>query len=155
MNWFWYLVMSFPADGIEATYKNNIDDVRVYLDTKHPDNYVVINISQRSYRTSRLNDRVRNTIGFFNSLQISIPFLSPILDQFPFLFALKTSENLVYSPWNHQKTFSPHSDWIRRDTQYLSLRIQSECGKMDFWWFQVKQMRFSDAFWGYKNETLA
>ena len=155
MNWFCYLVMSFPADGIEATYKNNIDDVRVYLDTKHRDNYVVINISQRSYRTSRLNDRVRNTIGFFNSLQISIPVLSPILDQFPFLFPLKTSESLVYSPWNHQKTFSPHSDWIRRDTQYQCLRIQSECGKMDFWWFQAKQMRFSDAFWGYKNETLA
>jgi len=50
--------MSFPADGIEGTYKNNIEDVRVYLDAKHPDNYVVINISQRSYRTAKLNDRV-------------------------------------------------------------------------------------------------
>ena len=142
MNWFWYLVMSFPADGIEATYKNNIDDVRVYLDTKHPDNYVVINVSQRSYRTSRLNDRVRNTIGFFNSLQISIPFLSPILDQFPFLFPLKTSESLFYSP-------------LKSSENSIYLLIQSECGKIDFWWFQVKQMKFSDAFWGYKNETLA
>ena len=51
--------MSFPADGIEGTYKNNIDDVRMYLDSKHPDSYVVINISQRSYRTNKLNDRVR------------------------------------------------------------------------------------------------
>ena len=25
----------------------------------------------------------------------------------------------------------PHSDWIRRDTKYLSLRIQSECGKYE------------------------
>ena len=97
--------MSFPADGIEATYKNNIDDVRVYLDTKHPDNYVVINISQRSYRTSRLNDRVRNTIGFFNSLQISIPFLSPILDQFPFLFPLKTSGTSSIPPEIIRKYF--------------------------------------------------
>lgn len=52
------LVMSFPADGIEGTYKNNIDDVRMYLDSKHTDSYVVINISQRTYRTNKLNDRV-------------------------------------------------------------------------------------------------
>ncbi|XP_066915198.1 cyclin-G-associated kinase-like [Clytia hemisphaerica] len=52
------VVMSFPADGIEGTYKNNIDDVRMYLDTKHPESYVVINISQRTYRTAKLNDRV-------------------------------------------------------------------------------------------------
>lgn len=51
-------VMSFPADGIEGTYKNNIDDVRMYLDSKHTDSYVVINISQRTYRTNKLNDRV-------------------------------------------------------------------------------------------------
>ena len=53
-----FIVMSFPADGIEGTYKNNIDDVRMYLDSKHPDSYVVINISQRSYRTAKLSDRV-------------------------------------------------------------------------------------------------
>ena len=75
--------MSFPADGIEATYKNNIDDVRVYLDTKHPNNYVVINISQRSYRTSRLNDRVRDTIDLFTSFQVSVPrsMLPPFLQR--------------------------------------------------------------------------
>ena len=57
------LVMSFPADGIEAAYKNNIDDVRNYLDSKHTNNYVVVNVSQRSYRTDKLNDRVNlNTL---------------------------------------------------------------------------------------------
>lgn len=52
------LVMSFPADGIEGTYKNNIDDVRVYMDSKHADGYIVMNISQRTYRSAKLNDRV-------------------------------------------------------------------------------------------------
>ena len=51
-------VMSFPAEGIESTYKNSIDDVREYFDTKHPDHYVIINISQRHYNVSKLNDRV-------------------------------------------------------------------------------------------------
>ena len=50
--------MSFPAEGIESTYKNSIDDIRAYLDAKHASNYVVINISQRNYRASKLNDRV-------------------------------------------------------------------------------------------------
>ena len=50
--------MSFPAEGIESAYKNSIDDVRVYFDTKHPDHYVIINISQRHYNVSKLNDRV-------------------------------------------------------------------------------------------------
>ena len=52
------LVMSYPADGIESTYKNNIDDVRSFLDSKYPENYLVINVSPRTYRTEKLSDRV-------------------------------------------------------------------------------------------------
>lgn len=52
------IAMSFPAEGIESAYRNSIDDVRVYFDTKHTDHYVVINISQRQYNVSKLNDRV-------------------------------------------------------------------------------------------------
>lgn len=50
--------MSFPADGIESTYKNSIDDVRDFLDAKYPDNYLIINVSPRTYRTEKLGDRV-------------------------------------------------------------------------------------------------
>ena len=53
-----FSVMSFPADGIESTYRNSIDDVRLYLDSKFPDHYVVVNISQRLYKVNKLNDRV-------------------------------------------------------------------------------------------------
>eukprot|EP00794_Sanderia_malayensis_P008283 gene8283-9167_t len=52
------IVMSYPADGIESKFKNSIDDVRIYLDTKFTDRYVVINISQRLYKVDKLNDRV-------------------------------------------------------------------------------------------------
>lgn len=51
-------VMSFPADGIESTYKNNIDDVRDFLETKYPENYLIVNVSPRTYRTEKLGDRV-------------------------------------------------------------------------------------------------
>lgn len=55
---FFFSVMSFPADGIESTYKNNIDDVRDFLEAKYPENYLVINVSPRTYRTEKLGDRV-------------------------------------------------------------------------------------------------
>ncbi len=51
-------VMSFPADGIESAYKNNIDDVRDFLEAKYPENYLVVNVSPRTYRTEKLGDRV-------------------------------------------------------------------------------------------------
>ena len=51
--------MSYPAEGIESAYKNNIDDVREFLETKYPENYIVVNVSPRSYRMERLHDRVR------------------------------------------------------------------------------------------------
>ena len=50
--------MSFPADGIESAYKNNIDDVRDFLEAKYPENYLVVNVSPRTYRTDKLGDRV-------------------------------------------------------------------------------------------------
>lgn len=54
------MVMSYPADGIESTYKNNIDDVRDFLEAKYPENYLVINVSPRTYRTDKLGNRVVN-----------------------------------------------------------------------------------------------
>ena len=50
--------MSFPAEGIESAYKNSIDDVREYLELRHHNNYIVVNVSPRQYKTARLNDRV-------------------------------------------------------------------------------------------------
>lgn len=48
-----FLVMSFPADGMEAAYKNNIDEVAAVLDGKHKDHYAVYNLSQRQYSTAK------------------------------------------------------------------------------------------------------
>ncbi|XP_075787421.1 cyclin-G-associated kinase isoform X4 [Pelodiscus sinensis] len=51
-------VMSFPAEGVESAIKNNIEDVRLFLDSKHPGNYAVYNLSPRTYRSSRFHNRV-------------------------------------------------------------------------------------------------
>lgn len=51
-------VMSFPAEGVESALKNNIEDVRLYLDAKHPGTYAVYNLCLRKYRPSRFHNRV-------------------------------------------------------------------------------------------------
>ncbi|XP_069482459.1 cyclin-G-associated kinase [Ambystoma mexicanum] len=51
-------VMSFPAEGVESAIKNNIEDVRLFFDSKHPGHYAVYNLSPRSYRPARFHNRV-------------------------------------------------------------------------------------------------
>lgn len=50
--------MSFPAEGVESAIKNNIEDVRLFLDSKHPGRYAVYNLSPRTYRPSKFHNRV-------------------------------------------------------------------------------------------------
>uniref|UniRef100_A0A672MWS3 Cyclin G associated kinase n=1 Tax=Sinocyclocheilus grahami TaxID=75366 RepID=A0A672MWS3_SINGR len=51
-------VMSFPAEGVESAIKNNIEDVRLFLDSRHAGHYAVYNLSKRSYRPARFHNRV-------------------------------------------------------------------------------------------------
>lgn len=51
-------MMSFPAEGVESAIKNNIEDVRLFLDSKHPGHYAVYNLSPRTYRSSKFHNRV-------------------------------------------------------------------------------------------------
>lgn len=57
-------VMSFPAEGVESAIKNNIEDVRLFLDAKHPGRYAVYNLSLRTYRASKFHNRVSTSSGF-------------------------------------------------------------------------------------------
>ncbi|KTF92140.1 hypothetical protein cypCar_00012914 [Cyprinus carpio] len=50
-------VMSFPAEGVESAIKNNIEDVRLFLDSRHAGHYAVYNLSKRSYRPARFHNR--------------------------------------------------------------------------------------------------
>ncbi|XP_037685106.1 cyclin-G-associated kinase isoform X2 [Choloepus didactylus] len=51
-------VMSFPAEGVESAIRNSMEDVRAFLDAKHPGRYAVYNLSLRTYRPSRFHNRV-------------------------------------------------------------------------------------------------
>ncbi|XP_069088596.1 auxilin isoform X2 [Pleurodeles waltl] len=52
------IVMSYPAEGVELGFRNHIEDVRSFLDSRHLDHYTVFNLSQRSYRSAKFHNRV-------------------------------------------------------------------------------------------------
>ncbi|CAL1529543.1 unnamed protein product [Lymnaea stagnalis] len=52
------IVMSYPAEGMESAFKNSIDDVRGYLESRHRGSYAVYNLSQRAYRVAKFENRV-------------------------------------------------------------------------------------------------
>lgn len=52
------IAMGFPAEGREATYRNQMTDVQRFLNTRHPNNYRVYNLcSERSYPAMRFKHR--------------------------------------------------------------------------------------------------
>ncbi|GAB6028806.1 DnaJ (Hsp40), sub C, member 6 [Chamberlinius hualienensis] len=47
--------MSFPAEGLESTYRNHVEDVKGMLDSRHGNHYYVYNISGRLYPPTKFN----------------------------------------------------------------------------------------------------
>jgi phosphatidylinositol-3,4,5-trisphosphate 3-phosphatase/dual-specificity protein phosphatase PTEN len=50
--------MSFPADGVESTYRNSIHEVSAMLNCRHFGHFIVFNLSERVYDYGILNDMV-------------------------------------------------------------------------------------------------
>ncbi|CAD8139036.1 unnamed protein product [Paramecium pentaurelia] len=45
------IAMGYPADNFESLYRNSLDEVQRFLNTRHPEKYKVINLcSERQYR---------------------------------------------------------------------------------------------------------
>ncbi|XP_010603535.1 putative tyrosine-protein phosphatase auxilin [Fukomys damarensis] len=52
------IVMSLPMDSVDIGFRNQVDDIRSFLDSRHLDHYTVYNLSPKSYRTARFHSRV-------------------------------------------------------------------------------------------------
>lgn len=53
------IAMSLPADSIIAsTYRNELSEVAQFLHEHHGSNYLVVNLSMKSYDSSKLKGKV-------------------------------------------------------------------------------------------------
>ncbi len=56
------VAMSFPATGLEKTYRNDINHVARFMQQRHGEHYLVMNLSSRPYDGSKFNpDQVQVT----------------------------------------------------------------------------------------------
>ncbi|NXE81050.1 TENS3 protein, partial [Cochlearius cochlearius] len=52
------IAVSFPASCSEETYLHNLQDVTRMLKSKHGDNYLVLNLSEKRYELAKLNPKI-------------------------------------------------------------------------------------------------
>ncbi|NWI17683.1 TENS3 protein, partial [Crypturellus soui] len=52
------IAVSFPASCSEETYLHNLQDVTRMLKSKHGDNYLVLNLSEKKYDLAKLNPKI-------------------------------------------------------------------------------------------------
>lgn len=50
--------MSYPAEGMESTYRNRLDDVAKHMHDRHAGHFQIFNLSQRTYNYAKFEDRV-------------------------------------------------------------------------------------------------
>ena len=57
------IATSFPSSGVWSLYRNPIEKVAGFLDTKHPDRYKIYNLcSERTYETDHFHGRVERVL---------------------------------------------------------------------------------------------
>ena len=52
------VAMSFPASGLETTYRNPLHKVKEFINNNHSNNYLVMNLSSRQYDYSQFDGQV-------------------------------------------------------------------------------------------------
>uniref|UniRef100_A0A8C1MJP7 Cyclin-G-associated kinase n=1 Tax=Cyprinus carpio TaxID=7962 RepID=A0A8C1MJP7_CYPCA len=111
--------------GVESAIKNNIEDVRLFLDSRHAGHYAVYNLSKRSYRPARFHNRVRAGAGYNIRHQ---GFLSVITTWIPMYFYCVFCDGvesvLLYCILSHTLSLSIYIYTLSNKKMMKRVRIQ-------------------------------
>ncbi|KAF4044162.1 5-trisphosphate 3-phosphatase ptn1 [Phytophthora infestans] len=145
------ITMGYPASGVEKTYRNDINDVAAFLNSRHPDVYRVYNLSERRYDCSKVKCRV-SECGFSADhpppLQLLIDIVNDMME-----WASKNPSNVIVVhcldgqgctglvctcyllfTGHYGDIYKLHSERDVRQTANLSIR--------DFWNIRGRGVRF-------------
>lgn len=89
------LAMSFPGEGLEKAYRNDINEVQIldynkvacFMKEKHKNDFQIYNLSGRNYDYNKFMNKVYDFVWFNNSLALGRSSFSSI--KFTF-YALQT-----------------------------------------------------------------
>ena len=81
------VAMGFPSCGMEAAYRNPINDVSQMLDHYHAGHYQIFNLSMRDYDKSFFHNRVNET-GFVDHNAAPVGLLWEICNMIQSIFLI-------------------------------------------------------------------
>lgn len=54
------LAMGIPATGVSTMWRNNLNDVCEFLETRHSEHFMIWNLTENTYDYDKFNNQVRN-----------------------------------------------------------------------------------------------
>ena len=90
------IAMAMPADGLEATWRNHIEDVAGMLTKYHLQQFLIINLSEKAYNYSKFANQILECVFHQNhsSLLFSSHFNYSLKKDMDFLI-------ILIHPWHY------------------------------------------------------
>ena len=151
--------MAFPASGLETAYRNSIKDVSKFLEEKHTNSYLIINVSNREYDTEPFQKRVNSYIWEDHQAPTLDVLFQICYDSYLFLSKKDKQNRIVCFHCNHGKgrtgtaiiCFILFTGFFTNDEETVKFYNKRRFSGEDYGVSQPCQLRYI----GYFNEIIS